>query len=103
MHSAPSPFGSALRSQRRDTGATLADMARLARVTKATLSRIERGLQLPSDDLLTRIAAAYGLQLDVLYLLLGRIPPRLLEPIAARPAQALSFITAGARTDFKST
>ena len=54
----PSPIPQNLRHLRQQAGLTQAQLAELAGVSDATISRIERGRFLPSQDLLGRLAAS---------------------------------------------
>lgn len=55
-----SPIPTNLRRLRQQAGLTQAHVAELAGVADATISRIERGRFLPSQDLLQRLGSAVG-------------------------------------------
>ena len=55
-----SPIPHNLRKARQAAGLTQSQVAEAADVTDATISRIERGRFLPSQDLLGRLASAVG-------------------------------------------
>ena len=55
-----------LRAEREARGWTIADLAALSGVSKAMISKIERGEASPTASLLVKIAAAFGLPLSLL-------------------------------------
>ncbi len=55
-------FGQMLRRLRSDKGWTLRDMAKQVEATFAYLSQIEAGLAKPSQELVVRVADAFGLR-----------------------------------------
>lgn len=55
--------GHELRSERKATQRTLADVAEEAGVSMQYLSEVERGLKEPSSEVLTAVAGALGLRL----------------------------------------
>jgi len=68
-----------IRSEREIKGWSLADLAGRAQVSKAMLSKIERGEASPTAATLSRIATAYGLTLAALFEPGGAGNPRLLR------------------------
>jgi transcriptional regulator with XRE-family HTH domain len=68
-----------IRSEREAKGWSLAGLAERAGVSKAMLSKIERGEASPTAATLSRIATAYGLTLAALFERVGAGSPRLLR------------------------
>jgi transcriptional regulator with XRE-family HTH domain len=68
-----------IRSEREAKGWSLAALAERAVVSKAMLSKIERGEASPTAATLSRIATAYGLTLAALFEPVGAANPRLLR------------------------
>jgi len=68
-----------IRSEREAKGWSLAGLAERAHVSKAMLSKIERGEASPTAATLSRIATAYGLTLAALFEPVGAGSPRLLR------------------------
>jgi transcriptional regulator with XRE-family HTH domain len=68
-----------IRSERETKGWSLAALAERADVSKAMLSKIERGEASPTAATLSRIATAYGLTLAALFEHVGAGSPRLLR------------------------
>jgi DNA-binding XRE family transcriptional regulator len=60
-------WGKAVRVAREGQGRTQAGLARCARTTQSTISKIELGDLAPSDVLKVRIAHALGRQVDELF------------------------------------
>jgi transcriptional regulator with XRE-family HTH domain len=56
-----------IRQKRRGLGLSLLDAARQLETDSGNLSRIERGIQVPSISLAKRISAILGLTLDEIY------------------------------------
>lgn len=92
-HSDDVSLGTRLRAQRRSLGLTLSEVADAAAVSMTYLSNIERGRGNPTLEVLTRIAAALGV--DVGALVGNRAPSASDEPIdvvlASAPRSLLSF------------
>lgn len=61
-------IGDAIRALRRERGATLEEIAYAAATDASNLSRIERGRQRYTPEILERIAAALGVTVSQLYL-----------------------------------
>lgn len=61
-------IGDAIRALRRERGATLEEIAFAAATDASNLSRIERGRQRFTPEILERIAAALGVTVSQLYL-----------------------------------
>ncbi len=59
--------GEAIRRIRREKGATLEDIALAADTDAANLSRIERGRQGFTQEMITRVAKALGVPVSALY------------------------------------
>ena len=68
-----------IRSEREAKGWSLAGLAERAHVSKAMLSKIERGEASPTAATLSRIATAYGVTLAALFEPVGAGSPRLLR------------------------
>src|SRR5580704_13878345 len=68
-----------IRSEREAKEWSLAALAERAGVSKAMLSKIERGEASPTAAILSRIAAAYGLTMAALFEPVGAANPRLLR------------------------
>ena len=69
-----------VRQFRKQAGLTLRELSEACRVTPAHLSRVERGLAIPSDALEFRIAHTLGLSDDERALMLGCGPLLRAEP-----------------------
>lgn len=62
-----SEWGSNLRRRRESIGLSQERVAELALSTQATISRIEKGLQAPSEHLKWRLAGALGVTVGALF------------------------------------
>jgi len=82
------PFGQRLRLLRRARGLRVRDVADAVGISASLLSRVERGLAAPDDDLLNRVAAYFGEQHDELLLLAGRLPADLQAILQQHPAES---------------
>lgn len=76
---------------REAAGKTAREIATAAGINSGDLSRIERGLQLPADDLIERLEAAYGVPLTEIYTRAGLLAiqddePKRILVTAPRPA-----------------
>lgn len=79
-------FGMYLRRRREGRGIGLCALARKLGVAQSTLSKLEvHGRRAVSDDLLRRLAAELGEDVEVFLLRAGRIPPDVLEILRCRP------------------
>jgi len=78
-------LGEHIRQRREEAGVSIRGLAAEMRVSPAYLSRVERGLVPPSDDLLNAVAEALECSLEELFLLAGRVPPRWKDAIAESP------------------
>jgi transcriptional regulator with XRE-family HTH domain len=76
----PMQLGEIFREIRREQNRTLEDVAFAAETDAGNLSRIERGQQRYSSDLLERIATALGLSVSALYARLEQDPARVPSP-----------------------
>src|ERR1700679_578006 len=63
----PVRIGARLRALRNEAGLTQADVAEAVGVAPETMSRLERGRLQPSTDLVTRLAAAIGVEPGALF------------------------------------
>jgi len=60
-------WGKRIRNRRTDLGMTQVRLAELVEVRQASISRVERGDQVPSDALKWRLAGALGCTIDDLF------------------------------------
>lgn len=60
-------WGAEIRRLRLDRGWTILELARRVDAQPGHLSRIERGINAPSDDLRIRIAAALGVRVEQIF------------------------------------
>ena len=56
------------------------------------ISKIEAGRENPSDELLRNIAEVFDCEFDELLLVARRVPPDLMEKLAANPRHSLQFL-----------
>lgn len=72
---------------RRRTGRGLRETARIAGVAASFIARLESGEQAPrlAPETLARVAVAYGVEADLLWLACGRAPPDIVEGLRRRP------------------
>ncbi len=82
------PFGQRLRLLRRARGLRVRDVAEALAIPAALLSRVERGLTPPADELLAQLAAYFGEHEDELLLLAGRVPADLQAILQRHPAES---------------
>jgi transcriptional regulator with XRE-family HTH domain len=80
-------FGKRLRKLREEKhpNLSLRGLAEKAGVEPSYLSKIERGIERASDDMILKIADALGESRDVLLAMDGRVSPRLLRIICKHP------------------
>lgn len=85
--------GTQLRAARRADGLSLRAVSERVGVGAPHLSKVENGLENPSDDLLYRLADLYRVSGDLLVLFAGRVPARFAEWLVEDPVRALDLIT----------
>lgn len=56
------------------------------------ISKIEAGREIPSDELIEKIAAALECDSGELLLVAGRMPPDLMETFAEDPVRSLEYL-----------
>jgi len=81
-------LGRYLRRLREEKAKSLKAAAPEIGVSHAYLSKLETGLQGPSDELLERLAAYYDVDEDVLTILDGRIPANVVNALQRDPETA---------------
>jgi putative DNA methylase len=82
-----------LRQAREHAGLSLRALARRCTVDPAYLSRVERGIVPPSEQLLANLSQSLPLALPELLLRAGRIPSEMQRSILTNPAEALAAMT----------
>lgn len=68
-------WGAKVRARRTQTGVTQERLAELTKTTQATISRIERGDQCPSDGMKWKLAGALGVTVEGLFPYPAVVPP----------------------------
>jgi transcriptional regulator with XRE-family HTH domain len=68
-----------LRDLRTRSGLGLKRVAPLVGITHSHLSKVENGVKRPSAELIVRLATLYGTDADELLILMGELPPDILE------------------------
>ena len=81
-------FGQRLGTERLARGQSLADLARMVKVTKGYLSRLERGKSRPSAGMIERIAKALSVDSRTLHLLAGYLPADVERILRRHPVKA---------------
>jgi transcriptional regulator with XRE-family HTH domain len=77
------PFGTYVRTKRKETGMTLTKFARQLEISPAYWSRIETGRENPpKDELIKKAATILGLSEDELFIEASRLPPDMQEEVA---------------------
>lgn len=89
-----SRLGSSLRLARERAGRTQAQLAELAGIADATISRLERGRLNPSAELLSKLAGALGVSVDDL-MKRAVIKAPTLRPSVARLVAAVESLDDG--------
>ena len=85
-------IGQRIKRERLKQAMTQRDLAEMVRVGTPHISKIEAGRESPSDALLRNIAEVLECDFDELLLAARRVPPDLLETLAADPRQSLQFL-----------
>lgn len=68
------------------------ELARLVGVGFPHISKIENDKEPPSDELLSRIAEAFGLDADELVMVAGRVPEWYVTALTADPVRGLAHL-----------
>ncbi len=85
-------IGQRIKRERLNLSMTQRVLAERVGVGTPHISKIEAGRENPSDELLRNIAEAFGCEYDELLLVARRLPPDLMEKLAANPRQSLQFL-----------
>jgi transcriptional regulator with XRE-family HTH domain len=85
-------IGQRIKRERVKLGLTQRELAAKVVVGVPHISKVEGDRENPSDDLLDRLARVFGVPTDELLLVARRMPPQMIEDLAADPAQALEFL-----------
>lgn len=85
-------FGARLSELRENMGLTLRQLAAALEIDHTYLSHLESGRRTPSDELLGKIATHFGQEVDVLRLLAGQVPERLLTAMQRNPQLTLALL-----------
>lgn len=81
----PDTFGQWIRSLRVHAGLFGYQLAAAAGVSGAFISDMEHDKRTPSDETAGRLAAALGVDADLVFARLGRLPPDLAQHLRLRP------------------
>ncbi len=79
------PVGNYLRQQRQGRKISLREMARRLHLTPSYLSKVERGLEKPSEETLRHYAREIEANADELLLRAGRLPSDVIPILRASP------------------
>ncbi len=85
-------IGQRIKRERLARNMTQRQLAEAVDVGVPHISKVEAGRENPSDDLLRRLARVFKLDADELLLVARRLPERVIEDLAADPAEALVFL-----------
>lgn len=91
-------FGEYIRTHREqlnqdDASFSLRQVAGRLNIQPSYLSKIERGLEMPSEDMVIKIAKEYGQNEDMLLAMAGKISSRLQKIILKNPVAFASLIS----------
>ncbi len=78
-------FGQYIRQVREDNGLSLRKVAEMIEITPSLLSKIERGIENASEEVIINLAKQYQLNEDILLAMNGKVSSKLKEIIIARP------------------
>jgi len=80
-------FGEAIRRSRKETGVSLRKLARMAEISPAYLSKLERGLlPPPSEEFINSISSALEVDSDWLLAKAGKVATDVIKAIVSDPA-----------------
>ncbi len=85
-------IGQRIKRERLTRNMTQRDLANEVSVGTPHISKIEAGRESPSDDLLRKIAEVFACDADELLLAARRVPPDLMEKLAANPQMSLQHL-----------
>ncbi len=89
---ADEPVGARIRRRRTELGLSLVELAGTVGIGAPHLSKIERGLEQPSETLLANVATALAIDADELMLGAGLVPRWMVEALAVDPARAAATL-----------
>ena len=90
--SAAETIGQRIKRERLALEMTQRQLADAVDVGVPHISKVEAGRENPSDDLLRRLARVFKAEPDELFLVARRLPEKMIEDLAADPADALAFL-----------
>ena len=88
----PESIGRRVKRERSALGLTQRQLAERIGVGVPHVSKIEAGRENPSDELLARLAEAFGVDADELGIVARRLPDDVLDRLASSPTEALEFL-----------
>ena len=85
-------IGQRIKRERLSLSMTQRVLAEQVGVGTPHISKIEAGRENPSDELLRKISEVFNCEFDELLLVARRVPPDLMEKLAANPRHSLEFL-----------
>ena len=85
-------IGQRIKRERLSLSMTQRVLAERVGVGTPHISKIEAGRENPSDELLRNISEVFNCEFDELLLVARRVPPDLMEKLAANPQHSLQFL-----------
>ena len=85
-------IGQRIKRERLSLSMTQRVLAERVGVGTPHISKIEAGRENPSDELLRNISVVFNCEFDELLLVARRVPPDLMEKLAANPRHSLEFL-----------
>ena len=85
-------IGQRIKRERLNLSMTQRVLAERVGVGTPHISKIEAGRENPSDELLRNISEVFNCEHDELLLVARRLPPDLMEKLAANPRQSLELL-----------
>ena len=85
-------IGQRIKRERLSLSMTQRVLAERVGVGTPHISKIEAGRENPSDELLRKISEVFNCEFDELLLVARRVPPDLMEKLAANPRHSLEFL-----------
>lgn len=79
-------IGEKLKKRRKELGMTLEDVAKVVGVSTNYISLIEREKNVPNDEIITKLAELYKMDLDTLFVGFGKLPTPIVEEIKNSPS-----------------